>query len=88
MRDLNIRSLNELKKRKRAIRRETRELEYEFEENVYNFTHPLSNPRLAEMFESDLSGSRHSGISKFIVNGRRLIEMVKLGTNIVKDFKK
>ena len=88
MKDLNIRSLGQLKRRKRAIRRQTREFEYEFEENIYNFTHPFSSPRLAEMLENDLDSSHNSGIAKIIVNGRRLVEIVRLGTNIFKDFKK
>lgn len=89
MRDLNVQSLRQLRRRKYTVKRKIREFEYDFEENIYSLTHPFSGHRFAEMLENDLDGSySNSGISKIIVNGRRLIEIAKLGVNIFKDFKR
>lgn len=85
---MNIRSLDELRQRKYEVRRITREFEEDIVDDFYSLTHPFSNIQSSFRIFKDLSPSYNRGIVKLIVNGRRLIEMVKLGTSIIRDFKK
>lgn len=86
MKDLNIRSLRQLRRRKYAIVRQVRMYEEDFQEDMYNLMHPFGET--GRFSETNCDTSSYTGVSRIAVNVIRVIDMARLGVSIFKDFRK
>lgn len=89
MKSKNIKSLKKLRLRKKAISRQIEECEEIMLEDYAALTQPVSN-FVHSMGENEFNSDMHfnRGFFKFALNVKRMVDMVRLGIAVYKDYKK
>lgn len=89
MKSKDIKSLKKLRSRKKIISRQIEECEEIMLEDYAALTQPASNfVQSMNNIGFDSNFLFNSGFFKFALNAKRVVDMVKLGIAVYKDYKK
>ena len=87
MKNENIKSLKKLALRKKAIEKEIKECEESIMDNYVALTQPVSNFVQSVCDNKNEDNPRfEGGIYKFALNTKRVVNMVRLGVAVYRDY--